>query len=85
MQIKTTMRYHLTLVRMATMKKSKTRTSLVVQWMRICLPRQETQVRSLVREDSTCRRATKACSTTTEPVRHERRRHSEKLEPCCKQ
>ena len=38
-------------------------TSLVAQWLRICLPMQETQVRTLVREDSTCRRATK-------PVRH---------------
>ncbi|KAJ8786159.1 hypothetical protein J1605_006515 [Eschrichtius robustus] len=38
-------------------------TSLVAQWLRICLPRQGTRVRSLVREDPTCRRATK-------PVRH---------------
>ena len=28
--------------------------SLVVQWLRICLPTQGTQVRSLVRKDSTC-------------------------------
>ena len=34
-------------------------TSLVAQWLRICLPMQGTQVRALVREDSTCRRATK--------------------------
>ena len=34
-------------------------TSLVVQWLRICLPMQGTQVRSLVRGDSTCRGATK--------------------------
>ena len=33
-------------------KKSKTLTSLVVQWLRICLPMQETRVRSLAREDS---------------------------------
>ena len=38
-------------------------TSLVVQWLRIRLPMQGTQVGSLVQEDSTCRRATK-------PVRH---------------
>ena len=38
-------------------------TSLVVQWLRIHLPVQGTQVRALVREDPTCRRATK-------PVRH---------------
>ena len=39
------------------------RASLVAQWLRIRLPMQGTRVRALVREDSTCRRATK-------PVRH---------------
>ena len=34
-------------------------TSLVAQWLRIHLPMQGTQVRALVLEDSTCRRATK--------------------------
>ena len=34
-------------------------TSLVVQWLRIRLPLQGTRVRALVREDPTCRRATK--------------------------
>ena len=34
-------------------------TSLVVQWLRIRLPMQRTRVRALVREDPTCRRATK--------------------------
>ncbi|KAJ8785966.1 hypothetical protein J1605_006926 [Eschrichtius robustus] len=34
-------------------------TSLVAQWLRIRLPMQGTRVRSLVREDPTCRRATK--------------------------
>ena len=34
-------------------------TSLVVQWIKICLPTQGTQVWSLVWEDLTCRRATK--------------------------
>ena len=38
-------------------------TSLVAQWLRICLPMQGTRVRSLVWEDPTCCRATK-------PVRH---------------
>ena len=38
-------------------------TSLVAEWLRICLPMQVTQVRSLVREDPTCCKATK-------PVRH---------------
>ena len=34
-------------------------TSLVAQWLIIHLPTQGTQVRALVREDPTCRRATK--------------------------
>ena len=34
-------------------------TSLVAQWLRICLPMQGTRVRSPVREDYTCRGATK--------------------------
>ena len=34
-------------------------TSLVVQWLRICLLMQEIWVQSLVQEDSTCLRATK--------------------------
>ena len=38
-------------------------TSLVVQWLIICLPMQGTWVRALVQEDPTCCRATK-------PVRH---------------
>ena len=40
-------------------KKSLFRASLVAQWLRICLPIQGTQVRSLVREDPTCLGATK--------------------------
>ena len=36
------------------------RASLVVQWLRICLPMQETWVWSLVQEDSACREVTKA-------------------------
>ena len=32
-------------------------TSLLVQWLRICLPMQGTQVGPLVQEDSTCHRA----------------------------
>ena len=39
--------------------KYKAGTSLVVQWIRICLPMQGTGVRSLVQEDSTCHRASK--------------------------
>ena len=36
--------------------------SLVVQWLRICLPMQGTQVRALVWEDPTCHRATRPMS-----------------------
>ena len=61
MQVKTTMRYHLTPVRMAIIKKS-TRASLVAQWLRICLPIQGTRVRALVWEDPTCREATRPVS-----------------------
>ena len=44
-------------------KNLPTGTSLVAQWIRICLPMQGTWVQSLVWEDPTCRRATK-------PMRH---------------
>ena len=36
--------------------------SLVVQWLRICLPMQGARVRALVWEDPTCRGATKPVS-----------------------
>ena len=62
MQIKTTMRYHLTPVRMAIIKKSTNGASLVVQWLRICLLMQGTWVRALVWEDPTCRGATRPVS-----------------------
>ena len=45
------------------LKKGKSGTFLVAQWLRIRLPMQGTRVPALVREDPTCRRATK-------PVRH---------------
>ena len=38
-------------------------TSLVAQWLRVCLPMQGTWVRALVQEDPTCHGATK-------PVHH---------------
>ena len=40
-------------------KKGRRGTSLVAQWLRILLPMQGTRVRALVREDPTCRGATK--------------------------
>ena len=39
--------------------KNKIRTSLVVQWLRICLPMQGTQVQSLTQEDLAYHGATK--------------------------
>ena len=39
------------------------RASLVAQWLRVCLPMQETWVRALVHEDPTCHGATR-------PMRH---------------
>ena len=44
------------------------RTSLVVQWLRIHLPMQRTQVRSLVQEDPTCHGATSPFHHNHEPV-----------------
>ena len=38
--------------------KNKLRASLVVQWLRVCLPMQGTRVRALVWEDPTCHGAT---------------------------
>ena len=59
-------------------------TSLVAQWLRIRLTRQGIRVRALVREDPTCRRATKpvhhsywACAL--EPVSHNYRAHVPQL------
>ena len=39
---------------------SSSRTSLVVQWLRVCLPMQGIWVWFMVQEDTTCPRATKA-------------------------
>ena len=68
--------------------KFKGRTSLVVQWLRICLPMQGTRVQSLVQEDPTCHRTTKpvchnywACMpqllkpVLLEPMLHNKRNH----------
>ena len=46
-----------------TLKMNTSGTSLVVQWLRIHLPMQGTQVQALVQEDPTCQGATK-------PMRH---------------
>ena len=47
MQVKTTVSHHLTTVRMAIIKKSTNRASLVVQWLRIHLEMQGTPVQFL--------------------------------------
>ena len=56
-------------------KNQPTGASLVVQWLRVCLPLQGTRVWALVRKDPTCRRAARpvchncwAC--TLEPMSH---------------
>ena len=49
-------------MREITLLKSKEGASLVVQWLRICLPMQGTRVRALVWEDPTCRGATRRVS-----------------------
>ena len=43
----------------STPSEARRETSLVAQWIRICLPMQETRIRSLVQEDPTCCGATK--------------------------
>ena len=44
------------------MLKDIDRASLVVQWLRICLPIQGTRVQALVWEDTTCHGATRPVS-----------------------
>ena len=39
--------------------RNEVRTSLVAQWLRMCLSMQGTRVRALVQEDPTCHGATK--------------------------
>ena len=64
-------------------------TSLVAQWLRICLPMHGTWVRALVQEDPTCRGATKpvchnywACAL--EPMSHDYWAHAPQLlKPTC--
>ena len=61
-------------------KKAATGTSLVVQWVRICLPKQETWVRALVWEDHHMLQSNQACMPQLlkperrEPALHRRHR-----------
>ena len=48
-----------TVVRAIVLSKAQTQTSLVAQWLRVLLTMPGTPVRFLVREDPTCRGATK--------------------------
>ena len=76
-------------------QKQSHRTPLVAHWIRIRLPMQGTRVRSLVREDSTCRGTAKPVShnysahvlqllkpMSLEPVLQERSRCNEKPVRC---
>lgn len=48
--------------------KEHLRTSLLAQWMGICLPKPATRVPSLFREDSTYAEQLSPCTTATEPT-----------------
>ena len=60
-------------------QKVYNRTSLEIQWLRICLPMQETQVQSLVQEDPTC------CRTTKPECHNHRSLHALEPELCNKE
>ena len=51
-----------TIISIMAIKRCGIWASLVVQWLRICLPMQGTRVQALVWEDPTCRRATRPVS-----------------------
>ena len=71
--------------------KEANRTSLFVQWLRVRLPMQGTQVQSLVQEDSTCFGATtKACALVPTLCRkrsqcNEKPGHCSQRSPGCNQ
>ena len=63
----------------STNKKQFLRTFLVVQWLRIHLPKQGTGILSLIWEDSTCRETTKQCTSSTESeLCNKKSHHNEK-------
>ena len=67
--------YRCTIQWFTTFKSYTPRASLVVRWLRICLPVQGTQVRSLTQEDPICCRATKPVSHNYWPACHKGRSH----------
>ena len=57
---------------------------MVVQWLKILLPMQGTQVQSLVWEDRHAAEQLSSCATTTEPVCHNTEaRVTQLLKPAC--
>ena len=67
------------------LKSEKLGISLVVQWLRICLPMQGTWVQSLVLEDPTCRGATKPGRAPQLLSLCSRARAPQLLRPTCQQ
>ena len=63
--------------------RERSGTSLVIQWLRICLPKQGTQVQSLVQEDSTCHGEPKPMpySYWAHSLMHHKHRSPRTLEP----
>ena len=62
--------------------------SMVVHWLRICLAMQGTPIESLVWEDPTCHRATKAMhhnygASSLGPMLHNERSHRNEKLMCC--
>ena len=62
-------------------ENTDSRTSLMIQWLRIYLPMPGTQIQSLVQEDPTCCGATKPVLHNTEP--HSRAHRAQLLKPEC--
>ena len=67
------------------LKVKKLGISLVVQWIRICLPMQRTWVQSLVLEGPTCRGATKPVHAPQLLSLCSRAREPQLLRPTCQQ
>ena len=67
------------------LKAEKLGISLVVQWLRICLPMQGTWVQSLVLEGPTCRGATKPVHAPQLFSLCSRAREPQLLRPTCQQ
>ena len=78
------MRVKLSWMGLVPLKESEEGTSLMAQWLRICLPMQRTWVRALVQEDPTCHGATKSVcynywACALEPANHNYWAHEPQL------